>query len=216
MLLLVFISCNPDEDLDNNGNNGNTGNTNDTINPVSYPEIVNLLAGNWYPDSVVVYYLDGNVFSSASNEGNNPVGYFTFGSSSIGSADFTAPEDGITVSPPYDELIVHKYPASVTITNGSWSGTGMEQLTIGGVSCAWELNGFADKSYCVVENTTPCFNISTPTIQYGMLTGLDIRLGGFMYYSGSSFIRIHTLNDTTLKLVGPSNIGYVVHTFKKQ
>jgi hypothetical protein len=219
-LLLLFISCNPDEDLDNTGNNGNSGNNGNgggSSSAMSYPEIVNMLEGNWYADSMVLYYSDGAIFNEIFNQGStNPVGYFTFGSNSIGSVDFTAPEDGITVSPPYENLIVNKYAASVTITNGSWSGSGIEQLTINGSLCAWEGNGFADKSYCIVEYTTPCFNITTPTIEYGIITGLDIRLGGF-YSETEHFNRIHTLNDTTLKLVGPfSDIGYVIYTYTKQ
>jgi hypothetical protein len=223
ILLLVFISCNPDEDLDNNGNSGNNGNNGNnsggnTVNPVSYPEIVNLLEGNWYGDSIVAYYADGSKFMTYDPTGTMSVGYLTFGPDILGSVDFNPPSDGITMAPPYEDLIVNKYPAAVEITNGSWSGTGLEQLTsANGLSLyAWEMNVFSDKSYVIVDYTTPCFNISTPTIQYGILTGSDIRIGGF-FSETQSFIRIHTLNSTTLRLIAPwDGGGYVMYSFTKQ
>jgi hypothetical protein len=223
LFLLVFISCNPDEDLDNNGNSGNNGNNGNngggnTINPVSYPEIVNLLEGNWYGDSVVAYNSDGTQFIVMDTTGTLSVGYFTFSANDIGTADFTPPSE-VLLAPPYESLLVSKYPASVTITDGSWSGTGIESLaSFSGLnpSYAWELNGLSDKSYSVVVYTTPCFNITTPTIQYGIECGNDIRLLP-QFSQGVGFVRIHTLNSTTLKLIAPyDGIGYVIFSFTKQ
>jgi hypothetical protein len=222
-LLLVFISCNPDEDLDNNGNSGNNGNNGNngggnTINPVSYPEIVNLLEGNWYGDSIVLSSPDGTPGMAVDLSGTHSVGYLTFSSNIIGNADFTPPAEGI-LAPPYENLVVSKYPASVTITDGSWSGTGIEQLTssTGFYVYAWEWNSWPDKSYCVVDCTTPCYNITTSTIQYGIICGADITLFPSFTLETGNLLRIHTLNSTTLKLIVPGgNTGYLICSFTKQ
>jgi hypothetical protein len=227
MLLLVFISCNPDEDLDNNGNSGNNGNNGNngggnTINPVSYPEIVNLLEGNWYGDSVVSFQEDGSEFMTYNSIGTMSVGFVTFGSSSIGDVDFTPMLSSIQ-APPLESLQVAKYPASVTITNGSWSGSGPEVLSGGAFTFASESNIYADKSYCVVQFTTPFFNVTTPTIQYGIVTSSgyngyysDVRIGS-QYEELLPYMRIHTLDSTSLKLVTPfPGLGYLMFFFSRQ
>jgi hypothetical protein len=234
-LLLLFISCNPDEDLDNTGNNGNpgnNGNTSDPINYVSYPEIVNLLAGDWYGDSIMLYTQDGNVISSLSygQTSTASTGFLSFGTTSIGNVDYSLPAKlvGIIQTPPYEDLSVAKYAASVTTTNGSWSGTGGEQLMgeLGG-TYAIEGNLLADKSYCIVKYTTPFFNLSTPTIHYAVRTNggintssqtpdftsyfSDIRVGS--PDASDQFGRIHTLNGTTLKIVTLYGGGSMYHMF---
>ncbi len=224
--LLVFISCNPDEDLDNNGNSGNNGNNGNngggnTINPVSYPEIVNLLEGNWYGDSIVAFQEDGSEFMTYNNTGTMSVGFVTFGSSSIGDVDFTPVSSSIQ-APPLENLQVAKYPASVTITNGSWSGSGPEVLS-GTLTYASESNIYSDKSYCVVEFTTPFFNVATPTIQYGIVTNSgynfynsDVRIGS-QFEELLPYMRIHTLDSTSLKLVTPfPGLGYLMFFFSRQ
>ena len=239
ILLLVFISCNPDEELDNNGNSGNNGNNGNngggnTINPVSYPEIVNLLEGNWYGDSIAIYTPDGNVMLDFGQTSTLTTGFLSFGSTSIGNVDYSLPAElvGILQTPPYEDLSVAKYSASVTITDGSWSGTGGEQL-IGesGGTYAIEGNAWADKSYCIVKFTTPFFNLSTPTIQYALRTNggintssqtpdfisyfSDIHLGSSIY--ADEVARIHTLTNTKLKIVMPhgGQSGYQMFTFKR-
>ena len=225
-LLLVFISCNPDEDLNNDGNSGNNGNNGNngggnTINPVSYPEIVNLLEGNWVGDSIVAFQEDGSEFMTYNNTGTTSVGFVTFGSSSIGDVDFTPVLSSIQ-APPIENLQVAKYPASVTITNGSWSGSGPEVLSGGAFTYASESNIYADKSYCVVEFTTPFFNVATPTIQYGIVTNSgvyssDVRVGSQLTEEALTYMRIHTLNSTTLKLVTPfPGVGYIMFFFSRQ
>jgi hypothetical protein len=110
-LLLVFISCNPDEELDNNGNSGNNGNNGNngggnTINPVSYPEIVNLLEGNWYGDSIITYSSDGSSVFIWDQIGTEATGYLSFSSNIIGNVDFT-PLTSSILPPPYESLIVN-------------------------------------------------------------------------------------------------------------
>jgi hypothetical protein len=87
-----------------------------------------------------------------------------------------------------------------------------------------------------VKYTTPFYNFSTPTIQYGLMSGYgysfipylsDITLGytaGTGNSIGPSLIggindvpfRIHTLNNTTLKIIGQYGSGYGIISFKKQ
>jgi hypothetical protein len=219
ILLLVFISCNPDEELDNNGNSGNNGNTGNTGNTsaTSYPEIINLLVGNWYGEGHEVVYPSGQIYSYPQN--TIDVGYITFGSSNNGTANFDFP-DGFT-DPPYGDLLVSKHPVSVTITNGSWSGTGPEYLRLSGSyqELAKESNYFADKSYCIVEYTTPFYNVSTPTIQYGIRTtgwlnpGVPSDISLFALYTE---FRIHTINNNTLKLAREIGEGiYYIVTYTK-
>jgi len=222
ILLLVFISCNPDEELDNNGNSGNNGNNGGGSNAMSYPEVINLLAGNWYGQSMVYYSPNGTELMTYDLTGTMSIGYLTFGSNSIGSVDFN-PSSSATVPPPYLNLVVNKYPASVTITNGSWSGSGWESLTSGLANYAREFNQFSEKSYCVVEFSTPFYNISTPTMQYGIITRSlgasffgDITIGMFGGEEGG-YCRIHTLNSTTLKIVEDIEQGnHVMTTYIKQ
>ena len=242
--LLVFISCNPDEDLENNGNSGNNGNngnngSGNTINPVSYPEIVNLLEGNWYGDSIQCYVLVGDnnwqeISGPYGQISTLSTGFLSFGSTSIGNVDYSLPAYlvGTIQTPPYEDLLVAKYPASVTITDGSWSGSGMEQLIGGFGTYAIEGNLWADKSYCIVKYTTPFFNLSTPTIQYALRTkegwntssqtpelssyNSDLQLGSVNNFG--QFARIHTLNSTTLKIVTPygySGSSYSMLTFRR-
>jgi hypothetical protein len=238
--LLVFISCNPDEDLDNNGNSGNNGNNGNngggnTVNPVSYPEIVNLLEGNWYGDSIITYNSDGSSVFIWDQIGTEATGYLSFGSNIIGNVDFT-PINSSILPPPYESLIVNKYPASVTITNGSWTGSGTEELSVGKYLSVYarEANIRADKSYSVVKYTTPFYNFSTPTIQYGLMSlygysfipyASDITFGSTASNSvwpsligGVNEVpfRIHTLNNTTLKIIGQYGSGYGIISFKKQ
>jgi hypothetical protein len=222
--LLVFISCNPDEDLDNNGNSGNNGNNGNngggnTINPVSYPEIVSLLAGNWVGDSIV-RSLNNNLEVTIDDSGTSSIGYLTFGSTEIGSVSLTPFEAGIQ-PPPIEDLLVAKYPASVTITNGSWSGSGGEVLS----NYAIEFNAYSDKSYCIVNFTTPFFDLNTPTIQYGIVTrsyygpyGSDIYLGATAGVPEQllPYLRIHTLNANSLILVGPYMGWYQFYYFSRQ
>lgn len=222
ILLIVFISCNPDEDLDNNGNSGNNGNNGGGGSAMSYPEVINLLAGNWYGQSMVYYNPDGTELMTYDQTGTMSLGYLTFGSNSIGSVNFTSTEPTIA-SPPYTSLVVNKYPASVTITNGTWSGSGLESLISGAAIYAIEFNQFSEKSYCVVEFSTPFYNISTPTIQFGIITRSigasligDVTIGMLGGEEGG-YCRIHTLNATTLKIVEGGGQGYyIMTTFTKQ
>jgi hypothetical protein len=222
ILLFVFISCNPDEDLDNNGNSGNNGSIGGGSNAMSYPEVINLLAGNWYGQSMVYYSPNGTELMTYDQTGTMSIGYLTFGSNSIGSVDFN-PTSSSIAAPPYVNLLVNKYPASVTITNGSWSGSGWESLTSGLARYATEYNQLSEKSYCVVEFSTPFFNFSTPTIQYGIITRAanlfgDVTIG--MYGDegeAGGYCRIHTLNTTTLKIVEGVEQGYyIMTTYNKQ
>jgi hypothetical protein len=219
--LLVFISCNPDEELDNNGNSGNNGNSSNNGNnggggsAMSYPEVINLLAGNWYGEGHEVHYTGGNVASHPQN--TMSVGYLTFGSSIAGTANFDFP-DGF-LDPSYSSLLVNKYPASVTIVDGSWSGSGSEWLRLGfNQELAKESNYFPDKSYCVVEYTTPFFDINTPTIQYAIKTSGWLNPGvatDISLFAGYTEMRIHTLNSTTLKLVTGSDGFYYMVTYTR-
>lgn len=224
LLLFVLISCNPDEDSNNNGNsgnNGNNGNNGGGGSAMSYSDVVNLLSGNWYGQSVILYNSDGTEAFSFDETGTMSLGYLTLGSTSIGSVDFTPIETNI-LPPPFENLVVSKYPASVTITNGSWSGSGAEELTAGAAIYASEGNLFTDKSYTVVKYTTPFLNITTPTIQYGLMNlsefntyFSDVSIG--MGFNESDGNRIHTLNGNTLKLIGSWNgDGYGIVTYTKQ
>jgi hypothetical protein len=232
MLLLVFISCNPDEDLDNNGNsvnNGNNGNNGggNTINPVSYPEIVNLLEGNWYGVSKVAYLSDGTEFMSFDQTGTLGSGYLTFGSNVIGTVDLNSLDISGLLPPPVHDLQVAKYPASVTITDGSWSGSGGETLQGGfGIDgiYAYEYNAYSDKSYCIVKYQTPFFGVNTSTIEYAIVNksiygtyNSDIQVGSITTEESMPFMRIHTLNDTILKLAQTwGATGYVIYNFEKE
>ncbi len=124
LMLIFFSGCSPDED-DTYPNSSNNGGSSNTSSAASYPNIVNMLAVNWYGQSIVAHFSDGTQ-QVQDSDGTFSQGYITFSSTSNGYVNYTD-ETGF-LSPSFENLLVKKYPVSVTITDGSWDGFDSEVL----------------------------------------------------------------------------------------
>jgi hypothetical protein len=194
IFMVIFTSCNPDDEDTNSGNGGNGGNGggSNTSNAASYPEIVNLLEGSWYGESVQFVNINGNV-TDVETTGTQNSGYITFGANSTGTLDLAT---WLGIDQELTESnICAKYPVDITIIDGSWGGSGAEVLP----SYFLQQNIAGDEdSFTVIKYNSPFYNLNTPTIMYGI-----------GYYYGTYTLtlggpnRIHTLNDDTLIIVWP-------------
>jgi hypothetical protein len=204
VLMAFFTSCNPDDEDTNSGNGGNGGNGggSNTGSAASYPEIVNLLEGNWY--GVSLQYINTNgTTTDILTSGTESIGYITFNSNPIGSLDVStwlhhsqSPDDTTTWLGP-ESSICTKYPVSVSAFDESWGGSG----TIGNYFFVANWSDVQD-SYAILKYNDPFYNLSTSTISYGIEFdgGTWIVLSNYANLPGIQK-RIHTLNEKTLIIV---------------